>query len=264
MGPAKPPTDFASPNGDAATSNRAPDGGKEHRTVTRVASILELVAAAEPDGLRLGSLAQSLAAPKSSIHGLVRGLVARGYLVATDDQYRIGPAPAALLTPRRLPLIEIARRPMEQLRDEFDETVALSTLVGDSYVYIAMVESEQLIHFSTPLGRRGELYPRSPGKIYLASMSSRRFQSYFASRLERKFELTDVVADLEATREKGYSVNHEEAIPGLSGVAAGVIVDGHVKSTVSIAGPSARMVTRFEAMGTAVRDAAGKISRQLA
>jgi len=241
-----------------------PDGGKEHRTVSRVVTILELVAAAEPTGIRLGTLANNLAAPKSSIHGLVRGLVARGYLVSVDGMYRIGPAPAVLLSPSRPPIAELAQRPMQRLRDMFDETVSLSELVGESYVYVAKVESNQMIRFSTPLGQRSHMYPRSPGKVYLSVMSDRRIRSYFAAHLQGHYEIDAVLADLDEVRRRGYSINREESLPGVSAVAAGVVVGGQVRSTLSIAGPSERMVARFEEMGCAVRDAAAALSRQLA
>lgn len=238
-------------------------GGKEHRTVSRVATILELIAAAEPTGIRLGGLAAALSAPKSSIHGLVQGLVARGYLVSVDGHYRVGPAPAVLLTPLRPPLIELGRRPMEQLRDRFDETVSLSELVGDTYAYVAMLESNQTIRFSTPLRRRSELYPKSPGKVYLATMSDRRVRTYVTTRLEGRFDLDRVQADLAEVRTRGYGMNVDEWLPGVSAVAAGIVLGGQVKSTLSIAGPSERMAARLEEMGGAVREAAAELSRQL-
>src|SRR4051795_8483300 len=59
----------------------------EHRTVTRAVAIMELVAVGEPGGVRLGALAGPLGAPKSSIHGLAKGLVAVGYLREQDGRY---------------------------------------------------------------------------------------------------------------------------------------------------------------------------------
>ena len=53
--------------------------GREHRTVTRVTTILE-AAAAHPEGVKLTALSALLDAPKSSVHGLVSGLLATGYL----------------------------------------------------------------------------------------------------------------------------------------------------------------------------------------
>jgi DNA-binding IclR family transcriptional regulator len=253
-----------SPSNHAPSEPASTSAAKEHRTVSRVVTILEFVAAAEPSGVRLPTLATVLDAPKSSIHGLLQGLVARGYLLSEGGEYRIGPAPAALLTPSRPPVAQLALRPMEQLRDRFGETASLSELVGDSYVYIATVESNQMIRFSAPIGQRSELYPRSPGKVYLAAMTERRVKSYFAAHLAERFAFEDVLADLVEVRRRGYSINRGESLPGLSAVAAGVVVVNRVKFTLSVAAPSERIVSRIAEIGMAVRDSAALLSRELA
>ena len=68
----------------------------EHRTVSRVMAILEVVIASEPNGLRLADLPDMVGAPKSTIHGLARGLVATGYVREHNGRYYQGPALAIL------------------------------------------------------------------------------------------------------------------------------------------------------------------------
>src|SRR5439155_25546022 len=68
----------------------------EHRTVSRVMAILEVVVASEPNGLRLADLPDMVGAPKSTIHGLARGLVATGYIREQNGRYFQGPALAML------------------------------------------------------------------------------------------------------------------------------------------------------------------------
>lgn len=78
----------------------------EHRTVTRVLEILETVARAH-DPVTLTQLSRALGAPKSSLHGLVGGLLQRGYLRDADGGYRMGAGAHALLQPAgtSLPLL---------------------------------------------------------------------------------------------------------------------------------------------------------------
>jgi hypothetical protein len=52
-----------------------------HRTVTRIVRILESVARSGENAVGLAALARELDAPKSSVHGFVRGLCAEGYLL---------------------------------------------------------------------------------------------------------------------------------------------------------------------------------------
>jgi DNA-binding IclR family transcriptional regulator len=145
---------------------------KEHRTVSRVAAILES-AAITPDGVSLTDLARVLGAPKSSIHGLLRGLVAVGYLVERNSRYVTAPGLPALLTAAYVPSIEELARPvMTHLRDTFDESVMLGVLAADSIVYVDSVESRQPIRYSAPLHERRLLHPSSMGCLY--ARSSRR------------------------------------------------------------------------------------------
>jgi hypothetical protein len=140
---------------------------KEHRTVRRVTSILEAVAR-HREGVRLNAIVAVLDAPKSSVFGLVKGLVADGYLREQDGFYRLGPAVTALLASPMSPardVLDVVRPAMDELRATFDETVMWCTRVGDSVVYLEVAESAQLIRYSAPLRTRRPLYPthRGPG-----------------------------------------------------------------------------------------------------
>lgn len=139
----------------------------EHRTVSRVTTILERVAAAQT-GMRLAELAAMLDAPRSSGHGMVKGLVATGYLHQEDSAYVTGPAAGALLMAAP-PTLDLTARPeMEKLHRQFDETVMLASQVGDSVVYTYAIESTRVIRYSAPLHTRRPLYPTSAGKCILA------------------------------------------------------------------------------------------------
>ena len=119
-------------------SEQQTSGIGEHRTVSRVAAILEFTAQAE-SGVRMSEIVKELEAPRSSVHGLVHGLVAAGYLHATDSgQYTLGAAIGALLTDRS-PVDRTVREAMEGLNLEFDETVAFVVTAGDSIVTISFV-----------------------------------------------------------------------------------------------------------------------------
>ena len=63
--------------------------------IDRVAAILELVARSGA-GLTLTAVAKALNAPVSSVHGLLNGLVAVGYLDERDRIYTLGTAPYLL------------------------------------------------------------------------------------------------------------------------------------------------------------------------
>jgi len=235
---------------------------KEHRTVSRIATILEGVAAAEPDGLPLSALAAQLDAPKSSTHDLVRGLEAIGYLTNDEGSYRIGPAPSALLNRRSVAMPAFAKPEMERLHHEFNETVSLSELVGETSVFRTMLESTQAIRYSSPLGRRNDLYPMSAGKSFLASLPRDRQVSYVTSRFGRG-DHSAIYDDLVHVRTRGCSFNRQESIEGLSAIARHV---GELDGTawaISIAGPSQRIEAHFDAMEGALLESVTNLVAQL-
>src|SRR5690242_15130271 len=117
----------------------------EHRTVGRVMSILELVVASDSRGMRLGDLAAALSAPKSSLHALTKGLVANGYLREEDGRYVVGPAIPSLLAAESSSAPFAYRHILGALAGEWNETVMLSRLVGDSVVYLDAVQPDTFI-----------------------------------------------------------------------------------------------------------------------
>jgi DNA-binding IclR family transcriptional regulator len=58
--------------------------------VERATPILETVV--YRPGITLAALARALEAPKSSVHGFVRGLLAEGWLYEQDHRFYLGPA----------------------------------------------------------------------------------------------------------------------------------------------------------------------------
>lgn len=235
---------------------------KEHRTVSRVTTILELVAA-ERSGLRLGALAEALDAPKSSIFGLVKGLVSSGYLTENDGRYALGPALAHLLTVGPRPVLAEALQPMlDQLRDLFDETVSLGTLVGGSVVYVAVAESAQVIRYSPPLRHRRPLYPPSAGKVFLAHWPDRRRQAYLEAHVPASLR-AEAEQELARIRTEGVAYNHGETVPDLTAAAAPVTVNDRVAAAIAIAGPSSRVEPVLDEMSVALRDVVTEAGRLL-
>lgn len=246
-------------------ANRADPGllAQGHRTVSRVAEILE-AAAADPDGVRLTSLAQDLDAPKSSIHGLLHGLVSVGYLDERRGRFTIGPAMHALLAGSEPPtLIERAYDTMVRLRDEFDETVHLGHRMGDSVVYVSSVESRQLIKYSSQLNQRRPVYPTSIGKIYLSELDESELERYLETHLSTRKQRTAVLAELREVHRVGVAVNRNETLPGLFGAGAGVRARGKLVAGLAIVGPTERMAPKTKRIMKAIRAAADEVSARL-
>lgn len=234
-----------------------PSPAAEHRTVTRVMGILESVAAAEPQGVRLGELADAVDAPKSSIHGLAKGLVATGYLAERDGRYFRGPGIASLLG--GAPGASVAYRyELEQLSQRFGETAVLSSLVGDAAVHLDAVEAPQMIRVSPALHQRRPLWPVSYGKCFLAFMPPQKIEAYLRRQGFEEPKLDTMRAELEQVRETRIAVNRDHELIGVASPL--VSTDGTVSLAIGITGPASRMVDKLESVTTAVRSVADALS----
>jgi DNA-binding IclR family transcriptional regulator len=212
-----------------------------------VTSILEAVARAR-EGVRLNTLVAVLDAPKSSVFGLVKGLVADGYLREQDGVYRLGPAVSALLAAPAAPardVLHAVRPAMGLLRATFDETVMWCTRVGDSVVYLEVAESPQLIRYSAPLRTRRPLYPTSSGKCFLAWAPSKAREQYLIQHVPAD-ALDRVRAELDRVRLDGVAFNRGETLPDVSAAAMPVLVDGRPLGCLAVAGPSTRLGGRLD------------------
>ncbi|SEF60518.1 transcriptional regulator, IclR family [Saccharopolyspora kobensis] len=236
---------------------------KAHRTVSRVTTILEL-AAAHRSGVRLAELAAALDAPRSSVHGLVKGLVVTGYLREEGGAYRIGPAINSLLAAAPPTVAEAARPAMERLHRQFDETVMLATLVGDSVVYTDAIESTEPIRYSAPLRTRRPLHPTSSGKCILAFGTERFREGYLAGHLSDPDQREQIRRQLEEVAEAGVAINRGETLPDRSGVGAPIFEKGKVAAAIAVAGPSSRLADKITEIAEATKAAAHEVSEHLA
>ena len=212
---------------------------KEHRTVSRVMAILEKAGEA-PKGVSLADLSEALNAPKSSVHGLVKGLVATGYLQEHKGVYSLGPAVGMLPAPSGPAVLEGARRSLEEVERRCEESVMLSTLIGESVVYADVVESRNVIRYVAPKGVRRPLYPTSAGKCFLARFSPARRDGYLQRQGYDEKSRDAVRAELEKVLHDGFSTNHGETVPDVYAVSTPIMVGGKVVACLSAAGPGSR------------------------
>ncbi|KRF22394.1 IclR family transcriptional regulator [Phycicoccus sp. Soil802] len=233
----------------------------EHRTVARVMSILELVLASDPQGLRLGEIATALDAPKSSIHGLTKGLVATGYLREERAHYLAGPAISTLMAVGPTSVPSFYHRALEQLSGRWNETTMLATLVGDSLVYLDSVEPDSLIRAAPRRNQRLPLWPRSSGKCFLAFMEPKRLSGYVRRATPGEVNQAAMEEELASIRETKIGMNIGDTIAGHVGIASPIIAGfAPVTMAVAIAGPRPRMEDRIAEISEDVRAVAASLS----
>lgn len=246
-----------------ANPSQASSGAAEHRSVSRAVAILELVAARDPEGVRLGDLAAAIGAPKSSAHGLAKGLVAVGYLTEVEDRYLIGPAIFSLLG-SRLPAFPAAyHTALQDLVDRWGETAFLATLVGDSSVYVDSVNSPHFIRAAPPMNTRVPLWPRSAGKCFLAWMEPRQIDLILRRGGHDAAETEAIKAQLAEVRSSGVGLNLSESAPDMIGLASPILSSrrGPVTLAIAMGGPENRMKPHLDEMIASLRETASALGR---
>ncbi|WP_025348962.1 IclR family transcriptional regulator [Nocardia nova] len=236
----------------------APSAPQEHRTVSRVVTILELVAR-NPEGMTLAELATALEAPRSSVHYIAKGLVATGYL--TDvGVYTLGPAVETLLGARSSSVEHTARPDLESLQRQFDETVLLCMRIGEQIVYADAIESTRPIRFSARVGERRPLYPSSAGRCFLAYSDPAFRDDYVARHVDDPRTRLRLRDEFARTARDGVGFADRHTTPDLGGVHAPVFRNGVPVAVVTVAGPVARIDARLDSITEAVVDHARHIT----
>ena len=223
-----------------------PSGRARHRTVDRIAAILEAVARSR-SGLTLSELAASLVAPVSSTQGLVNGLVATGYLDNRDRRYFLGSAPYLL---NRLaghaPVSAVTHEDLARIHERSGLTTVLSIAVGPAIFYVDYCSSDPKFAYLAENHVRRSLLRTSAGWILLADMERRDLWAYLREVPDADQEVVEqflaAVPEIQAT---GVCAAPNASVDG-DGVSIAVREGGKVVAAVGIVG-SHREVSRRRA-----------------
>ncbi|MFE5703505.1 IclR family transcriptional regulator [Rhodococcus koreensis] len=232
-------------------------GNEGHRAVARALHALEVTVASE-EGLTLTELASLIGAAKSSLHPLLKALVFRGYLTYDGVRYRAGRAIGTLSASESLSLVSVAKPFVGELRRQFNETVSLGTMVGETLIYLHNEESDQVVRYSPPRVRPMSQHPSSMGKLYLTQLSEADLQVYIEHHVHADKRAL-LVAEIHEARSTGVAFNRGESYPDLGSVAARIMVGGQVVACLAIGGPIRRMKPREGEMAAALQHATSAI-----
>jgi DNA-binding IclR family transcriptional regulator len=200
--------------------------------------------------ISLTELARILRAPISSCHGIVRTLIARGYLYNVDAERNLYPTKRLLRLAETVagndPMLRRLTSSLSHLRDLSGETLVLGKWQNDVVIYLDVVESQQMIRYSAQPGDRQPVHFSSIGKAILAQMDDAALAAWLAANpLERQAPKMNMTArqlhrELKAARASGYCVAGGETEKDVMAVA--IAVPAHGDSVgIAIAGPRSRI-----------------------
>jgi DNA-binding IclR family transcriptional regulator len=148
-----------------------------HRTVDRITEILEVVG--RQPGVGFAELARTLDAPKSSIHGFIRGLVATGWLHEANRRFYLGPAAYALtLSSGQVRAGSVRQEHLNALHEAVGLAVVLGVRAGDHLIYVARAGEDAVTGFRSRSNIRRPLLGTAGGKALLAASPPTECDAY--------------------------------------------------------------------------------------
>ena len=216
------------------------------QSLERAFTLLELMAEAGGE-MALSQLASASGLPLSTIHRLVRTLVARGYVRQLPSRrYALGPRLIHLGESSSRTLGSWSQPHLSRLVDVIGETANLAMLDGDRVVYVAQVPSRHSMRMFTEVGRRVHLHCTGVGKALLAQLPADTARAIVTragmpARTERTVTDPDALMhQLERIGTQGYALDDGEQEIGVRCVAVAV-PGGPSSIAISVSGPEARV-----------------------
>ncbi len=232
-----------------------------------------LVMVARRDGSSLSDLARAMDVPTATTHRILTTLQKHGF-VSLDEarqEWRIGieayRTGAAFLSGNSV--LEIGQSYMRKLMRNTGETANLAVPDGAHVVFVGQVEASNPIRAFFPPGTRTSMHASGTGKAILAAMSDRALDRILSEMDLEGFtphtraSREDLLRDLDAIRDRGWSHDHEERHFGMSCIGAAIFdAQGVPYAGISVSGPSNRFsLDRLEDLGQQVAQAARDITQ---
>jgi DNA-binding IclR family transcriptional regulator len=224
------------------------------KSAGRTLDVLEVLAD-QPRSWTLVDLARALDIPKSSLHGLMRTMTARGWVRAdeTGTRFRLGmralQVGAAYLDGDDS--VAVMSGVLDELSRRLGETVHLGRIDGDQIVYLAKRDSTHRLRLYSAVGRRLPAHATALGKALLAQHTDGAVDRMLTWPLERLTpgtvtERGDLHRALAAVRDAGYAVDREENAEGILCFAMAVPLTVPATDAVSVSVPATRMSAEVE------------------
>lgn len=227
-------------------------------TVDKALRVLDVLHGARAP-LALAELARGLSIPKSTTHRLLASLLAATLVEQhADGRYALGVGLVRLgLGALALdPVVRACELELERAAHELGETFFLVKARAGRLVVLSKVEGTGMLRVAPDIGSEVPVEVTASGRLYMA------FAPHLLAGNEGVARVSPALVKRALTR--GYDVNEAEWLPGLTVVAAPILLNGDLLGCVTCAGPAVRLRARgLEAAITTTRGVAERVSRSL-
>ena len=215
-------------------------------SVGKALALLDALGAGSPS-LGVSELARRVDLPKSTAFRLLACLEKAGYVGRLGTEYHLGQRLFELgnqIAPcRPKGLRDIALPFMSDLVERSQQTVHLAVLDGVDVLYLEKLFGHRATRAPSRVGGRVPAACCGLGKAMLAHSSPALVNEVLSTGLERRTPYTIsmrrlFVEELAEIRRVGLAFDREEAVLGLTCVAAPILKDGAAVAALSVTGPT--------------------------
>jgi len=186
----------------------ADNGGPQtHRTIDRVTQILEEVV--YHPGMTFADLVRALDAPRSSVHGFIRGLLAKGWLYEEDHRFYLGPAVYGLtMVSGHIRAGLVTHADLAELNKKSGVAVFLGVQAGDHVINIDEAGADPLTGFAARKNIRRTMLATAGGKVLLSSRPQAERDAFLRRHARDEAELVEqFLAEYDGIKETGIARN---------------------------------------------------------
>jgi IclR family KDG regulon transcriptional repressor len=216
--------------------------------INKAFDLLDVLEAHGP--LTLTELSVQSSTNKVTALRILANLEARGYVERDEaGRYSLGLRllQLGLRKSAAIDLRTVAHPALQGLREQFDETANLGILDGTGILYIDILESTLGLRMAATVGARDDIHSTAIGKAIASTWDGNRAARIVTLKLQPKTPrtITDAALlerELDAVRERGYSIDDEENETGARCIGAPVLDHaGACVAAISVSGPTIRM-----------------------
>jgi DNA-binding IclR family transcriptional regulator len=227
---------------------------------------------ADREEFGVSELARSIGVAKSTAHRLLTTLCARGFAQRDEEsgRYRLGLHLYELghLAVSRSDIRNGALPLLQDIHQRTGATTHIAVPDGDDVVYLERIIGLESLRAWSNVGRRLSFESTSSGKVMYA-FSPRFTDGHLRGPLPAAIRSDGQkcgryrVALQEAVK-RGFAVSVDESIKGLTSVAAPVLGhDGKARASISLVGPTTKILADIQKPAKLVQVAAQKLAREL-
>ncbi|MFD1685966.1 IclR family transcriptional regulator [Halobellus litoreus] len=217
------------------------------QTVSRAFEVLDLLEREREAGP--AKIAALMEVNRSTAHDYLVSLESTGFVVKNDGKYRI--SYRFLQRGSRLKyrnrFFKSSEIVLGKLSEQSGELAQLGLEESGEWVMVHEEGDVTSVQTGTYPGFRTPIHTHAAGKVLLANLPDARIDELLdVEKLEPVTEHTvtnpaELRTELEAIRERGYAIDHEEQVVGIGFVACPVVEDEELLGSVSVACPTGRL-----------------------